>query len=96
MQTQNLTFNEVPATIGTLLNEVRELKQNLNLFLSQSQDQTPEQDELITIKEACQLLNVSRATLFRYEKQGKVKVYGIGARRLIKKAELIESLTEKK
>ena len=53
-------------------------------------------DEFLTIKEACEMLNVSRGTLYRYESQGRINIYGIGARRLLKRSELLESLTLKK
>lgn len=95
MTTETLTFNDLPAAVTTLKNEIRELK---NLLL-EKQDHTPTTEnnpEFITPKEAADLLKVSQVTLWRYEKQGKVKCYGIGGRRLYKHSELINSLTLKK
>lgn len=75
------------------------IQQIVDEVIKQLPTQEPTENEpqadYITIKEACNILNVSRATLHRYEKQGKIKVYGIGARRLLKRSELIESLTLK-
>jgi len=95
MTTENLSFDQLPAAVTTLKNEIRELK---NLLL-EKQDYTPTTEnspEFITPKEAADLLKVSLVTLWRYEKQSKVKCYGIGGRRLYKRSELINSLTLKK
>src|SRR5699024_12253864 len=55
----------------------------LKKMLTKKADHLPAepQPEFITIKEACEILQVSAVTLWRYEKQGKIKVYGIGGRR---------------
>jgi len=96
MQLQNLTFNNLPEAVTLLLNEVSELKKMLANHTDQAQ-QTPEpKNDLITIKEACEMLNISRGTLYRYEEKGDIKIYGIGARRLLKRSEVLEALTLKK
>lgn len=95
MQLQNITFDRLPEAVSILLNEVSELKKMLALQAKDQRSTEPEND-LITIKEACEMLNISRTTLFHYEKQGKVKVYGIGARRLLKRSEILNSLILKK
>jgi len=95
MKTENLTFDQLPGAVTTLLNEVSQLK---NLLL-EKQDYNPTEKnnpEFITPKEAAELLKVSPVTLWRYEKQNKVKCYGIGGRRLYKRDEIINSLTLKK
>ncbi|MGO3689345.1 MAG: helix-turn-helix domain-containing protein [Psychroflexus halocasei] len=96
MEIQNLTFNQLPEAVSTLLNEVNQLKQMLAKQNAEQPAPTEPENDLITIKEACELLQVSRVTLHRYEKQNKVKVYGIGARRLLKRSELLNSLILKK
>ena len=84
---QGITAEELSKLIAV---EVQKLQ-------SQNQQTTPDSDhDLITIKEACEMLNVSRGTLYRYESQGRINIYGIGARRLLKRSELLESLTLKK
>lgn len=95
MTTENLTLEKLPEAVTILLNEVSELKK----MLANQTGQQPTQEEspdLITPKEAAALLKVSAVTLWRYEKQGKIKCYGIGGRRLYKRSELINSLTLKK
>jgi len=89
-----LTFDQLPEAVSLLLNEVSELKTLLATI--SDQQTTPNDPEFITIKEACEILNVSTVTLWRYEKQGKVNVYGIGGRRLLKRDEVLDSLTLKK
>lgn len=54
----------------------------------------PESDDLVTPKEACQILGIAPSTLWKYKKQGRVKCYGISAKRFYKRSELIDSLTE--
>lgn len=71
--------------------------QVLNSLKNEPQHPTKENSpEFITPKEAADLLKVSPVTLWRYEKQNKVKCYGIGGRRLYKRDEIINSLTLKK
>lgn len=95
MEAQDLTFDQLPEAVTILLREVSQLKKML--AEKSPQQPTPQSDpDLITIKEACDLLSVSRGTLWRYEQQGKIKVYGIGARRLLKRSEVLNSLTLKK
>lgn len=50
-------------------------------------------NELITRDETCQLLSVSKTTLWNHTKRGKLKSYGIGNRVYYKKAEVLNSLT---
>lgn len=97
MINKTLTFDRLPEAVSILLNEVSELKKMLVSQSEGNQKATHEpENDLITIKEACEILNVSRGTLYRYEKQGKITIYGIGARRLLKRSELLESLTLKR
>jgi len=50
--------------------------------------------ELLTRAEVANLLNISIATLWNWEKQGILKKYGIGGRVYYKKSEILESLVE--
>lgn len=51
---------------------------------------------LLTIKEACDYLRISRATLYRFINQGKLKPVKIGKRTLIDKADLDRLIEESK
>lgn len=49
-------------------------------------------EDLLTRERACKLLRVDASTLWHWQKQGKIKCYGIGSRRYYKKTELMEAL----
>ena len=50
-------------------------------------------EELLTRDETCQFLKIDSSTLWAWTNKGKVKAYGIGARRYYKRSEIIECLT---
>ncbi|MEP2237466.1 MAG: helix-turn-helix domain-containing protein [Maribacter sp.] len=50
-------------------------------------------EELLTRDETCQFLKIDSSTLWSWTNKGKVKAYGIGARRYYKRSELMECLT---
>jgi hypothetical protein len=50
-------------------------------------------EELLTREETCQFLKIDSSTLWAWTNNGKVKAYGIGAKRYYKRAELLECLT---
>ena len=52
-------------------------------------------EKLLSRKEVLTMLKISEVTLWNYEKQGKIKGYGIGGRRLYKESEILDSLQEK-
>jgi len=55
-------------------------------------------NDLITSKEACELLQVHRTTLYKWRKQGLVKWYSFENTRKVyyKKSELLEDLITRK
>jgi excisionase family DNA binding protein len=55
--------------------------------------QTIDEEEFLTPKETAKLLKISLPTLWRWQKDGKIKCYGIAGTRYYKKSELLESLT---
>ena len=50
-------------------------------------------DELLTREETYEFLKIDSSTLWRWQKKGKVKAYGIENRRYYKRSELLECLT---
>jgi hypothetical protein len=83
---QNLTVEQLQQLIGTSVrNGIIELQKEL-----QSKDNS---EELMTREETCQFLKIDSSTLWAWTNNGKVKAYGIGARRYYKKSELMECLT---
>lgn len=68
----------------------------IELLEQQKQLPTHNPDELLTRSEACKFLKIEQTTLYHWQKAGKIKMYGIGNRRFLKKAELMECLILKK
>ena len=83
---QNLSVEELQELIGsTVKTNLAELQKELT-----SNEFT---EELLTREETCKFLKIDSSTLWTWTNKGKVKAYGIGARRYYKRSELMESLT---
>lgn len=83
---ENLDTNQLR---GILVEVVRTELANLN------QNPISEPEDLLTREQICELLNISKVTLWKHEKAGKIQSYGIGARRLYKRQEVLDSLIPK-
>jgi len=82
---QDLSVEELQELIGsTVKKNVAELQQEL-----QSKKFT---EELLSREETCKFLKIDSSTLWSWTNKGKVKAYGIGARRYYKRSELLECL----
>ena len=83
---EKITIEKLEQLIGTSIqkgiSEIQKeyLKKNLN-------------EDLLTRDETCQYLKIDSSTLWAWTNKGKVKAYGIGARRYYKRSELLECLT---
>jgi hypothetical protein len=83
---ESLTIEQLQQLIGTSVRSgIFELQKEL-----QTKDNS---EELMTREETCQFLKIDSSTLWAWTNNGKVKAYGIGARRYYKKSELMECLT---
>lgn len=83
---ESLTVEQLQHLIGTSVkNGIVELQKEL-----QTKDNS---EELMTREETCQFLKIDSSTLWAWTNNGKVKAYGIGARRYYKRNELLECLT---
>ena len=71
------------------------IRLELNGFIN-AQRQPTTNEKLLSRSEVMELLKISEATLYNYEKKGKLKGFQIGGRRLYKESEIFESLKEKK
>lgn len=83
---QDLSVEELQELIGsTVKKNVAELHKELqsNKFA----------EELLTREETCKFLKIDSSTLWAWTNKGKVRAYGIGARRYYKRSELLECLT---
>ena len=69
----------------------RDLREIKNLFKNFQRPHEPE--ELMTRKEACEMLNVTDVTIWNWAKQGRVKTYKIGNRVMLKRSELLEEIS---
>lgn len=86
---ESLTIEQLQQLIGTSVrNGIFELQKEL-----QTKDNS---EELMTREETCQFLKIDSSTLWAWTNNGKVKAYGIGARRYYKKTEIMECLTQLK
>ena len=66
--------------------QFEELKQELH--------KVRDQEELLTRKEAANLLKIDSSTLWHWTKKGKLPSYGIGNRVYYKRSEIMESLVK--
>ena len=83
---QTLTVEQLQQLISTSVrNGIFELQKEL-----QTKDNS---EELMTRDETCKFLKIDSSTLWAWTNNGKVKAYGIGARRYYKKTEIMECLT---
>ena len=83
---QSLTVEQLEQLIGTSVkNGILELQKQLL-----DKDNS---EELLTREETCNFLKIDSSTLWAWTNKGKVKAYGIGARRYYKRSELMECLT---
>ncbi|WP_242120688.1 helix-turn-helix domain-containing protein [Aestuariivivens sediminicola] len=83
---QDLSLEELQELIGTTVKkEITELQKELKKQI--------DSDELLTREETCRFLKIDSSTLWSWTNKGKVKAYGIGARRYYKRSELLECLT---
>ena len=86
---QTLTVEQLQQLIGTSVrNGIIELQKEI-----QTKDNS---EELMTREENCPFLKIESSTLWAWTNNGKVKAYGIGARRYYKKSEIMECLTQLK
>ncbi|MEY3499151.1 MAG: hypothetical protein RL308_820 [Bacteroidota bacterium] len=83
---QTLTIEQLQQLIGTSVRDgILEFQKQL-----QTKDNS---EELLSRDETCQFLKIDSSTLWAWTNNGKVKAYGIGARRYYKRSELMECLT---
>ena len=82
---QELSVEELQLLIDTSVkNGIQDFQKDL-----QAKDNS---EELMTREETCQFLKIDSSTLWAWTNKGKVKAYGIGARRYYKRSELMECL----
>lgn len=88
---ENLVLS--PIDTDTLINRIATRTAEL---LQTRQTPAPDPaDDLISPKQACELLKCTSVTLWRWEKKGKIQRYGIGGKKLFRKSELLQTILKK-
>ena len=87
MKNQTISFNDIPAALESIMNNQNEILKALEKQPEQSQGK-----EILSISEASEFLGVNRSTLWKWERDKKIKSSGIVGRRFFKRSELMEAL----
>lgn len=89
---QNLTFDQLPKAVTMLTKEVSELKR----LLIEKQEQTPTEqpEQLLTVQEAAQFLNLTVPTMYSKVSKGELPVMKRSKRLYFSSTELMEYLKE--
>lgn len=90
METQIILQGTTPEALVKLINE--NVKAQF-LELKDSIINKNVNDNLLTRKQTCELLQIDSSTLWHWTKKGNVTAYGIANRRYYKRSELMEALT---
>ena len=89
---QNLTFDQLPKAVTMLTKEVSELKR---LLIEKQERPTTEQPEqLLTVQEAAQFLNLTVPTIYSKVSKGELPVMKRSKRLYFSSTELMEYLKE--
>lgn len=81
-------FSQIP--IPEFIELVREvIKEELNSSIIKSNIQ--DSDELLTLKEACIYLKISKVTIHKWKREGKIEFLRFGNRIRFQKSELIKA-----
>lgn len=83
---QTITFETLPNAIHLLTNEVNEIKR---MLLNQSNENQKEPDQLLTIQQAGELLNLSVPTLYSKVQRAEIPVCKQGKRLYFSKQDLL-------
>lgn len=82
---EELSFDKLPKAVANLRNEVSEIKR----ILLEQDDSEGQKDQLLTVKEAAQLLELSVATIYGYVQRKEIPVMKRSKRLYFSKVELI-------
>ncbi|MGB3343018.1 MAG: helix-turn-helix domain-containing protein [Aequorivita sp.] len=82
-----------PIEIGNLIDRIA--TRTAELIQSTHNTQPSPADDLITPKEASELLQCSMVSIWRYEKKGRITAYGIGGKKYFKRSEILNSIVKK-
>jgi len=89
---EQVTFNDLPKAVTMLTKEVSELKRLL--IEKQEQPTTEQPEQLLTVQEAAQFLNLTVPTIYSKVSKGELPVMKRSKRLYFSSTELIEYLKE--
>ncbi len=72
---------------------ILERLERIELVLEKLSSSNLAENALLSAHETCELLKISRSSLWKHTKSGKLKSYGIGNRVYYKKEEILQSIT---
>ena len=82
------TYETLPTgTIDRLFSEMQQIR---DLFVGQPKAN----EDLITRKEACDLLNITNVTIWSWSKQGKIPTYKVGSKIYLKRSEVMNLIDQ--
>lgn len=90
--TENLTFDQLPKAVTMLTKEVSELKRLL--IEKQEQITTEQPEQLLTIQEAAEFLNLTVPTMYSKVSKGELPVMKRSKRLYFSRTELLEYLKD--
>ena len=85
------TIQFINTTPDSLAKMIAEEVKNQFIHLKKEGDNSIS-NELLTVEETCNLLQINKSTLWHWNKKGKVKMHAIGGRRYYLKSELLECI----
>ncbi|MBQ4820577.1 helix-turn-helix domain-containing protein [Aquimarina sp. MMG016] len=83
---EELSFDKLPKAVAKLSNEISEIKR----ILLQNKEETPEKDQLFSVKEAATFLEVSAPTIYGYVQRKQIPVMKKHKKLYFSKLELID------
>ena len=100
METENsktkndLTFDDLPQVVAHLAGEISSLKNLIEEKRDTSQSQKPDPDELMTIKQASEFLDLTVQTLYNKVSKNEIPFMKRGKRLYFSKEQLIDYLKQ--
>lgn len=93
---KEITFNEVPSVLATLVKEVKNLSSKLDDIMISHPVETANKRKILKTAQVCSLLGVTQITVYRMIKRGELTAYKRGKDLFFFEDEVMESLKDGK
>ena len=90
-QNKKLTFDQVPEALGTLIEEIANLKK---MVAKQPEQPIQKEEEYLTPSEMAQFLKISMVTLWHWDKKGITRPLRVGNLKRYRKSDLEKIIVE--